>query len=241
MRLDKLMVERGFAATRARAQDLIGRGQVLIDGARAAKAGASVREGACIEVLEAQTYVSRGGLKLKAGLSAFGFSPQGAVALDAGASTGGFTQVLLDAGAARVYAVDVGSEQLHASLRADPRVVSLEQTDIRSLDGGAIPEKVDVITVDVSFISLAKVLPPLFALAAPEAWLIALVKPQFEAGPERVGKGGIVRDSAVRAEVVERIGAFIEGEGWRVAGVIPSPILGRNGNEEFLLGAIRRG
>jgi 23S rRNA (cytidine1920-2'-O)/16S rRNA (cytidine1409-2'-O)-methyltransferase len=240
MRLDKLLVERGLAQTRSRAQDLIARGQVLVDGVRPLKPGVPVGVQSRIEVLEPRSYVSRGALKLKAALQAFDFSPQGLVALDAGASTGGFTEVLLEGGASRIYAVDVGSGQLHPQLRADPRIVSLEKTDIRILDRSLIGDEVQAITVDVSFISLAKVLPALFALAAEEAWLVALVKPQFEAGPDRVGKGGIVRDKDVREEVVQSVAAFIETANWSVTGMMPSPFPGGSGNEEFLLGARRR-
>jgi 23S rRNA (cytidine1920-2'-O)/16S rRNA (cytidine1409-2'-O)-methyltransferase len=185
----------------------------------------------------ASPYVSRGGLKLAAALDAFGFEAKGRVALDLGASTGGFTDVLLNRGAAKVYAVDVGREQLQETLRSDPHVVVLEATDARSLDVTLVKEPVGAIVADVSFISLTLVLPPAFRLAAPGAWLVALVKPQFEAGRAVVGKGGVVRDAAKRKEAVAKIRQFIEEGGWTVTGEIVSPISGRSGNEEFLIGA----
>ncbi len=159
------------------------------------------------------------------------------MALDIGASTGGFTDLLLTRGAAKVYAVDVGRDQLHAKLRADPRVVALEATDSRSLDRALVQEPVGAIVADVSFISLTLALPAPLSLAAPGAWLVALVKPQFEAGRKAVGKGGIVRSEAEREKAVTRVWEFLESRGWRVLGVIPSPILGRGGNAEFLIGA----
>ncbi len=183
-------------------------------------------------------YVSRGGLKLEAALDAFGFDPKGRVALDVGASTGGFTDVLIARGAAKVYAVDVGRGQLHAKLRVNPRVVALEGTDARALDRPVIREEVTAIVADVSFISLTLALPAALRLAAPGAWLVALVKPQFEAGREAVGKGGIVRSEADRQKAVAKVRTFIEGEaGWTVVGEIASPIRGGSGNEEFLIGA----
>jgi 23S rRNA (cytidine1920-2'-O)/16S rRNA (cytidine1409-2'-O)-methyltransferase len=178
--------------------------------------------------------VSRGGQKLAAALDHFGFDPRGRVCLDVGASTGGFSQVLVERGAQRVYAVDVGRGQLHPSLRAHPNVVSLEETDIRRLEH--LPERPDFLAVDVSFISLKHVLPAASAFAGKPAQLVALVKPQFEAGRAEVKKG-IVRDGKVHAAVCEDIAAFVAGLGWTIAGVIPSPIPGGDGNREFLLGA----
>jgi 23S rRNA (cytidine1920-2'-O)/16S rRNA (cytidine1409-2'-O)-methyltransferase len=237
-RLDQLLVESGLAATRSRAADLVRRGAVSVEGVKAVKPGALVRRDAVLVVDRfASPYVSRGGLKLAAALDAFGFSPEGRVALDLGASTGGFTDVLLSRGAAKVYAVDVGRDQLDQKLRADPRVVALEVTDARSLDARLVKEKVAAIVADVSFISLTLVLPAAFKLAESDAWLVALVKPQFEAGRDAVGKGGIVRDPAKRKEAVAKVRDFIEQEGWTVAGEIVSPIEGGNGNEEFLIGA----
>jgi 23S rRNA (cytidine1920-2'-O)/16S rRNA (cytidine1409-2'-O)-methyltransferase len=186
---------------------------------------------------DAFPYVSRGGLKLAAALDAFGFYPEGRVALDLGASTGGFTDVLLSRGAVKVYAVDVGRDQLDKTLRANPRVVVLEATDARSLDASLIDEPVGAIVADVSFISLTLALPGAFHLATSDAWLVALVKPQFEAGREAVGKGGVVRDPAKRKEAVRKVQEFVEKSTWTIIGEIPSPILGGSGNEEFLIGA----
>jgi 23S rRNA (cytidine1920-2'-O)/16S rRNA (cytidine1409-2'-O)-methyltransferase len=237
-RLDKLLVDSGLAATRSRAADLVRRGAVSVAGVQALKPGALVRADAALTVSPgASPYVSRGGLKLAAALDAFGFEAKGRVALDLGASTGGFTDVLLNRGAAKVYAVDVGREQLQETLRSDPHVVVLEATDARSLDVTLVKEPVGAIVADVSFISLTLVLPPAFRLAAPGAWLVALVKPQFEAGRAVVGKGGVVRDAAKRKEAVAKIRQFIEEGGWTVTGEIVSPISGRSGNEEFLIGA----
>ena len=232
-RLDQLLVDSGLAATRSRAADLVRRGAVSVEGAKALKPGTLVRRDAVLVVDRfASPYVSRGGLKLAAALDAFGFSPDGRVALDLGASTGGFTDVLLERGAAKVYAIDVGRDQLDKTLR----VVMLEATDARRLDTSFINEPVQAIVADVSFISLTLVLPVAFSLAAPGAWLVALVKPQFEAGREGVGKGGIVRDPAKRNEAVTKIREFIEKSGWTVSGEIASPIIGGSGNEEFLIG-----
>jgi 23S rRNA (cytidine1920-2'-O)/16S rRNA (cytidine1409-2'-O)-methyltransferase len=237
-RLDQLLVDSGLAATRSRAADLVRRGAVSVAGVQALKPGALVRADAALSVSPgASPYVSRGGLKLAAAFDAFGFEAEGRVVLDLGASTGGFTDVLLARGAAKVYAVDVGRGQLHETLRADPRVVVLEATDARSLDAALVKGPVGAIVADVSFISLTLVLPPALRLAEPGAWLVALVKPQFEAGRTAVGKGGVVRDAAKRKEAVGKIRQFIEEEGWTVIGEIVSPILGGSGNEEFLIGA----
>jgi len=231
-------VEVGLAPTRARAADLIRRGCVTVAGVVAQKPGALVADDAPLAVTpDAGSYVSRGNLKLIAALRSFGLSPHGCVALDVGASTGGFTELLLEEGAAKVYAVDVGRGQLHDSLRTDPRVVSLEATDARTIDETLIPEPVTAIVADVSFISLTQALPAALKRAAPGAWLVALVKPQFEAGREAVGKGGIVRDEKDHARAVDRVRKFFEGEGWRAIGIIPSPITGGSGNVEFLIGA----
>ena len=238
-RLDRLLVENGLAPSRAQAADLVRRGAVSVAGVKALKPGALVRADAALAVsASASPYVSRGGLKLAAALEAFGFDPKGRVALDIGASTGGFTDVRLARGAAKVYAVDVGRGQLHEKLRADPRVVVLEATDARSLDAAIIKDRVSAIVADVSFISLTLALPAALRLAAPGAWLVVLVKPQFEAGRAAVGKGGIVRDGAERKKAIARVRTFIQGEGgWMVVGEIASPILGGSGNEEFLIGA----
>jgi 23S rRNA (cytidine1920-2'-O)/16S rRNA (cytidine1409-2'-O)-methyltransferase len=240
-RLDQLLVESGLAETRSRAADLIRRGCVTVAGRPAFKPGALVASGEELTVSpDASPYVSRGGLKLQAALDAFGFEPKGRVALDLGASTGGFTDVLIAKGAAKVYAVDVGSGQLHARLKADPRVVSLEETDARDLDRSAIGEEVTAITADLSFISLTLALPAALGLAALGAWLVVLIKPQFESGREAVGKGGIVRSETARQKAVEKVRAFVEEAGWQVMGVIDSPIQGGSGNKEFLLGARSR-
>jgi 23S rRNA (cytidine1920-2'-O)/16S rRNA (cytidine1409-2'-O)-methyltransferase len=183
-------------------------------------------------------YVSRGALKLEAALDAFGFDPAGRIALDIGASTGGFTQVLLQRGAARVYAVDVGQHQLHIMLTDEQRLVPMEGTDARHLTRDLIPDPIGAITADVSFISLTKVLPAPFALATPGAWAVLLVKPQFEAGREAVSKGGLVKSEAARAEALASVEQFVAAQpGWRVTGSMPSPITGGAGNVEYLLGA----
>jgi 23S rRNA (cytidine1920-2'-O)/16S rRNA (cytidine1409-2'-O)-methyltransferase len=237
-RLDRLLVETGLAPTRSRAADLIRRGCVRGGGAHLRTRGALVAPDAELAISPgASPYVSRGGEKLEAALDEFGFDPKGRVALDIGASTGGFSDVLIARRAAKVYAVDVGSGQLHAKLRVNPKVISLEGTDARILDRSLIREEVTAIVADVSFISLTLALPAPLRLAAPGAWLVALVKPQFEAGRSAVGKGGIVRSSAERKKAVEKIRAFIEEAGWTVIGEIASPILGGSGNMEFLIGA----
>jgi 23S rRNA (cytidine1920-2'-O)/16S rRNA (cytidine1409-2'-O)-methyltransferase len=243
IRLDQLLVSRGLAPTRSRARDLIARGCVAVDGVTAAKAGQSTDDSADVVVTEEQSgRISRGGLKLAAALDAFDLAAEGRVALDIGASTGGFTDTLLQRGARRVYAVDVGRGQLHPSLGNDPRVVSLEAVDARSLSSELVPEPVDAVVADVSFISLTKVLAAPLALARDEAWLIALIKPQFEAGRLAVGKGGIVRSAEDRTRAIEIVRSWLAGRpGWTVVGVIPSPIPGGAGNEESLIGAIKDG
>jgi 23S rRNA (cytidine1920-2'-O)/16S rRNA (cytidine1409-2'-O)-methyltransferase len=240
-RLDKTMLDRGLVRSRAQAQDFIRRGLVTVDGVVATRSALAVRPSTTI-VVAGDELVSRGAVKLSAALDHFAFPVGDRVALDIGASTGGFTQVLLARGAARVYAVDVGHGQLDARIAHDPRVVALEKHDVRKLDRAIIPELVDAIVADVSFISLTKALPAALSLAGPDAWLIALVKPQFEAGRAAVGKGGIVRDSAARQRAVHGVRAwFGELPHWRVIDVIASPIRGGSGNEEFLLGARRHG
>jgi 23S rRNA (cytidine1920-2'-O)/16S rRNA (cytidine1409-2'-O)-methyltransferase len=239
MRLDRLLVERGLASTRSQAQDLIRRGAVILDGKIVLKTGHEVRDRACLQVLETERYVSRGAWKLRAALDAFGFSPEGRVCLDAGASTGGFTQVLLERGAARVFAADIGRDQLHVSLRGDPRVVSMETTDVRTLTAAMFPAPIEAVTCDVSFISLLKILPAILPLAQGNAWLAALIKPQFEAGRASIGKRGIVKDETAKRDAIERVLACIEAAGWTVCGTVSSPILGQDGNEETLAGATR--
>lgn len=242
-RLDQELVTRGQARTRAQARDLVLRGEVKVAGVVAVKPAQPVAAETEIMVAGGSVhYVSRGALKLIAGLDAFDFDPAGRVAIDIGASTGGFTQVLLERGAARVYAVDVGHGQLDELLARNPRVVMLESMDARNLTADAVPEPVGALVADLSFISLTKALPAALALAAPDAWLVALVKPQFEAGRDAVGKGGIVRDPVQRQSAVECVTAWIGAlPGWRLAGVVESPISGGDGNKEYLLGAVRHG
>ena len=206
------------------------------------KAGEMLPEDVHLDVRgKVHPWVSRGGIKLDHGLTHFGFDVTGAVALDVGSSTGGFTDVLLSRGAAKVYAVDVGTNQLAWKLRQDPRVIVHEQTNARSLDSSIIPEPVDIIVCDASFIGLSKVLEAPLKLAKPGAKLVALIKPQFEAGRAEVGKGGVVRDAAVHARVVAEAKIWVEAEGWTVVGITPSPITGPEGNVEFLLGAQKSG
>jgi 23S rRNA (cytidine1920-2'-O)/16S rRNA (cytidine1409-2'-O)-methyltransferase len=238
-RLDQLLVERGLAETRTRAQALILAGLVYSDTRRLDKAGQQLPEDTPLSVKGREhPWVSRGGVKLARGLEHFCIDPGGKVCLDVGASTGGFTDVLLTGGAARVYAVDVGRGQLAWKLRQDDRVVVLERTNARDLTAELVPEPVDLIVSDVSFISLEKALPAPLALAAPGAMLVALIKPQFEAGKQAVGKGGVVRDPAARRRVCERIVEWLgERPGWHVLGVEESPITGPEGNVEFLVAA----
>ncbi|HEU0061704.1 MAG TPA: TlyA family RNA methyltransferase [Hyphomicrobiaceae bacterium] len=241
-RLDLALVKRGLAPSRAQAQDLIRRGLVAVAGNIELRPAAAVGDTAAIAVADAPQYVSRGGLKLAAALDHFAFAVAGVVALDIGASTGGFTEVLLARGAARVYAVDVGHGQLHARLARLPGVVSREGQDARALDARIVPEPVGAIVADVSFISLTKALPAALALTAPKAWLIGLIKPQFEAGRAAVGKGGIVRDAADRRRAIALVAGWLGAQaGWRVADVIASPIRGGSGNQEFLIGAVHDG
>lgn len=237
-RADLLLVERGLFDSRTGAQAAIAAGLVTADGVLLRKASDELAADAALQAVPDHPWVSRGGLKLAAALDHFGFDPAGRVCLDVGASTGGFTEVLLARGARRVYAVDVGRGQLHARLRDNPAIVSLEETDVRAVDPARFVEPPDVVTIDVSFISLKLVLPALDRLARRPAQLIALVKPQFEAGRKHLKKG-IVRDTAVQAAACDDIAAFTASLGWDIAGVIPSPIEGGQGNREFLIGARR--
>lgn len=237
-RADLLLVERGLFESRAKARAAIEAGLVSANDASVRKASEEIPLDARLAARAAHPYVSRGGIKLAAALDRFGFDPKDRVCLDVGASTGGFTQALLERGAARVYAVDVGRAQLHATLRARPEVVVLEETDIRNLPAARLGARPDLVTVDVSFISLKLVLPAALALATRPAQLVALIKPQFEAGRAALKKG-IVRDEAVRKAVCDDIAAFVASLGCRVIGVIPSPIAGGDGNVEYLLGAAR--
>jgi 23S rRNA (cytidine1920-2'-O)/16S rRNA (cytidine1409-2'-O)-methyltransferase len=238
-RADQLLVERGLAESRAKAQALILAGLVFSGEARIDKPGTALHADAALEVRgQDHPWVSRGGVKLDHALSHFGIDPKALVCLDVGASTGGFTDVLLARGAAKVYAVDVGHGQLAWKLRQDARVVVLERTNARHLTRAEVPEPVQLMACDASFIGLETVLPAPLALAAPVAWVVALIKPQFEVGRTRVGKGGVVRDPRLHAEVCERISAWLAARpGWRVLGVTQSPIAGPEGNIEFLIAA----
>jgi 23S rRNA (cytidine1920-2'-O)/16S rRNA (cytidine1409-2'-O)-methyltransferase len=241
IRLDLALVARGLVTTRSQARDLILRGAVSVDGITVVRPGMSISDGDRIAVADgAAGWVSRGALKLLAALDNFAFDVSGRVAVDVGASTGGFTQVLLQRGARRVYAADVGHGQLHASLTDDPRVVDLSKCDARALTSEHVPELVGAIVADVSFISLTKALPAALALAAPGCWLVALVKPQFEAGRAAIGKGGVVRNAADRERALTNVRDWLVAQsGWRVVGTLLSPIVGGSGNQEFLLGAVR--
>jgi 23S rRNA (cytidine1920-2'-O)/16S rRNA (cytidine1409-2'-O)-methyltransferase len=242
-RADQLLVEQGLAESRAKAQAVILAGLVSCGGRRVDKPGEQLAANATL-VLRGRDHpwVSRGGLKLAHALDHFAIAAAGKIALDIGASTGGFTDVLLSYGAKRVHAVDVGHGQLAWKLRQDPRVIVHERLNARHLTRAHIPEPVDIITCDASFIGLATVLPAPLALVAEPAELVALVKPQFEAGREHVGKGGVVRDPAVQQEVCERAAAWVAARpGWIVVGIVESPIRGPEGNREFLLYARRGG
>ena len=238
IRADQLLVERGIFESRARAQAAIVAGLVTADGAVVRKASAMLASDAQVTAEAPHPYVSRGGLKLAAALDAFGFDPKGRICLDVGASTGGFTDVLLHRRAAQVFAIDVGTNQLAWKLRQDDRVVVLEKTNARNLTSAEIPEPVDLIVCDASFIGLAKVLDRAISFAKPKARMVTLIKPQFEAGRDEVGKGGVVRDPAVHDRVCAEAGAWATSKGWQVIGIEKSPITGPEGNVEFLLAAI---
>ena len=237
-RADRLLVERGLFDSRAKAQAAIAAGLVTADERIVSKPSEEIPIDAALRAGAAHPYVSRGGIKLAAALDHFRFDPRNRVCLDVGASTGGFTQVLIDRGARRVYAVDVGHGQMHKSLRERPEITSIEETDIRSLSPARLDEAPELVTVDVSFISLKLALPPAIALAKIPARLVALIKPQFEAGA-RAAKKGIVRDPTMHAAVCDDLARFVAGLDWQVIGIIPSPIQGGDGNAEFLLGAAR--
>ena len=241
-RLDQLLVSRGLAPSRSRAADAIRRGEVTIDGRVETKPGAMVATDAVIAIADpAAGYVSRSALKLKGALDRFGLSVEGARALDVGASTGGFTQVLIERGAAHVTAIDVGHGQLAAAIAGDPRVTSIEGLNARDLDATQLAYAPDVVVADVSFISLTLALPPALALARAGAIGVFLVKPQFEVGREGIGKGGLVRDEATALAAVERIAAFVAASGWAVLGRMASPIAGGDGNQEYLIAARKAG
>ncbi|MEM2936847.1 MAG: TlyA family RNA methyltransferase [Candidatus Bathyarchaeia archaeon] len=238
-RIDTLLVKRGLVPSRSRAHSLIMAGSVFVDGSRVDKSGTLVKADSRIEVRGGDLrYVSRGGIKLEAALMGFNVDVRDKTALDIGASTGGFTDCLLQHGAKVVYAVDVGYGQLDWRLRNNPRVIVMERTNARYLKPEDIGERVDITTIDVSFISLTKVIPAILGILKPGGTLIALIKPQFEVGKGEVGRGGIVRDEDKQRDVIRRITVFLEDTGFRILGVIPSPILGADGNREFLVGGV---
>lgn len=240
MRADLYLVHHGLIETRAKAQEAIAAGMVSVDGVIVTKASLKIAEGAVVLARPAHPYVSRAALKLVAGLDRFGIDPAGRVCLDVGSSTGGFTQLLLERGAVRVHAVDVGRDQLHPSLRADPRVVSMEGVDARSLAASDMAEAPSLIVCDASFISLLKVIPNPMSLAANQADLIALIKPQFEVGRASIGRGGLVKSVKERERAIADVRAGLDGlEGFRVRGVMESPVKGGDGNQEYLIAANR--
>lgn len=239
VRLDRLLFDRAVVESREKGQALIFAGQVLVNGQKIDKAGTLVPGDAEIRILGEQSpFVGRGGLKLDAALRAFAIDVNGKTAVDVGASTGGFTDCLLQRGAAKVYAVDVGYGQMAWKLRQDPRVVVIERTNIREMAPSLIPERAGIAVIDVSFISLDKVVPAVIQFLEPDGMIVALIKPQFEAGKDQVGKGGIVRDEAARSGAVEKVRELFERSGFAVRGVIPSPITGQDGNVEFLIYAV---
>jgi 23S rRNA (cytidine1920-2'-O)/16S rRNA (cytidine1409-2'-O)-methyltransferase len=237
-RADRLLVARGLFESRARAQAAIAAGRVTADGVIVRKPAEEISDAAIIEAAPEHPYVSRGGVKLAFALARFALDVKDRVCLDVGASTGGFAEVLLQSGARRIYAVDVGSGQLHPRLRDEEKIVSLEETDIRTLEPSQLAQRPDFASVDVSFISLKLVLPAVEKLLQEPATLLALIKPQFEAG-RADSKKGVVRDPAVHAAICADIEAFLSARGWRVGGIVPSPILGGDGNREFFLEAQR--
>ncbi|MCU0577539.1 MAG: TlyA family RNA methyltransferase [Desulfobacterota bacterium] len=239
-RLDKILVERGLVETRTKALGLIMAGQVMVDGKAVVKAGTPVGDDAVVSLKPFNEFVSRGAPKLEAALDAFSVDTRGMTAIDVGSSTGGFTEVLLKRGAEKVYAVDVGRSQLHWRLRNDPRVICLEGVNARLITREQVPEPCDMAVFDVSFISLRLVVPPVLALLKERASMVALIKPQFEAGRHLVGRGGIVRDPSVHASVVADMTSFFENLSLAVSGVIPSPVKGARGNQEYLLHASRK-
>jgi 23S rRNA (cytidine1920-2'-O)/16S rRNA (cytidine1409-2'-O)-methyltransferase len=239
IRIDRLLVERGLFESRARAQAAIAAGRVSADDIVITKSSDEVSAEAVLRAEPAHPYVSRGGIKLASALDHFGFDPSRRVCLDVGASTGGFSEVLLARGARRIYAIDVGHGQLHASLRMRPEIVSIEGIDIRDLDPARLPERPDFVTIDVSFISLKLVLAASLNLAQTPAHLVALIKPQFEAG-RGAAKRGVVRDPLAHAAACHQVASLVALLGWQVAGTFASPVLGGKGNREFLIGALRR-
>jgi 23S rRNA (cytidine1920-2'-O)/16S rRNA (cytidine1409-2'-O)-methyltransferase len=239
VRIDRLLVERGLFESRAKAQAAIAAGRVTADDVVIRRSSEEVSTEAVLRAEAAHPYVSRGAIKLASALDHFGFDPSGRVCLDVGASTGGFSGVLLARGARRIYAIDVGRGQLHASLRMRPEIVSIEGTDVRDLDPAQFPERPDFVTIDVSFISLTLVLAASLAPAKAPAHLLALIKPQFEAG-RGAAKKGIVRDPLVHAAACSKVATMVARLGWQIAGTFASPVVGREGNREFFIGAVRR-
>lgn len=233
VRLDQILVEKGLAESKSKAHALVLAGNVLVNGRPVGKPGTLVSDDAEIKIRPAPPYVSRGGVKLERALDRFGLVVSGLTVIDVGASTGGFTDLLLKRGARRVYAIDVGYGQLDWRLRTDPRVLVMERTNIRYVE--SLPELADAAVVDVSFISLALVLPVVVRLIRPDGWIVALVKPQFEAGREQVGKGGVVKDPNVHRQVLQKMVEWAHAHELKVLGLIPSPIRGPSGNKEFLL------
>lgn len=241
MRADVFLVENGFAKSRSEARDAIRAGLVRAAGAVITKPSQTMPANAAIEYEKPHPFVSRGGIKLVAALDHFGLSPEGRTCLDLGASTGGFTQLLLQRGAARIYAVDVGHGQMHAELARDPRIIIRDGANARELDPVHFPDAVTALTADLSFISLKLALPPALSLASSGAWAVLLVKPQFEVGRGAIGKGGIVRDPAAREAALAGIVDFVATQpGWRVLGFVESPIAGGDGNVEYLLAAVKQ-
>jgi 23S rRNA (cytidine1920-2'-O)/16S rRNA (cytidine1409-2'-O)-methyltransferase len=241
IRADKYLVDHGHFATRAKAQEAIAAGKVIVDGQPVRKPSQKIPDGATVSAEAAHPWVSRAALKLEAGLRHFDIDPAGRVCLDVGSSTGGFTEVLLSRGARQVYAVDVGRDQLHEKLKADQRVVSLESTDARVLEASTFMEPPSLVVCDASFISLLKVIARPLALAAAQADLIALIKPQFEVGRASVGKGGLVKSEAERQRAINEVATGLEGlEGFSVRNITHSPITGADGNKEYLIAATRK-
>jgi len=234
-RLDVWLAEHGLADSREKAQALVMAGRVTVDGQRASKPGTRVKDGAAVALAAGAAHVGRGALKLAGALDALGASPAGRVAVDVGASTGGFTETLLERGAARVYAVDVGRGQLHEKLRQDPRVVVRDRVNARALSPQVVPEPCSLAVVDVSFISVRKVLPALLSVLAPGAQALVLVKPQFEVGRFQVGRGGLVKDPALHRQAVRDVAAAAQRAGYAVRAACPSPLPGAEGNLEFFL------
>jgi len=238
-RADVFLVNQGLAATRSEAQAAIRAGRVSADGEQIKKAAQKLQSNMSISYQPAHPYVSRGGVKLAAALDHFALSPETRICLDIGASTGGFTQVLLERRASRVYAVDVGHGQLHAKIKADRRVIPLEGLNARELTSAKVPEPPQAIVADVSFISLKQALPPALALASRDAWAVLLVKPQFELGRWGTSRAGIVKDKSLRETALAEVTDWVKGQGWHVIGSMDSPITGGDGNQEYLLAAAR--